>query len=32
MANSTPTLTGLDTPFTFLENTVNVGPQVINAE
>jgi hypothetical protein len=32
MANSTPTLTGLDTPFTFLENTVNVGPQVINAD
>ena len=30
MANSVPTLTGLDTPVTFLENTVNAAPQIID--
>src|SRR5262245_17541602 len=29
MANSVPTLTGLTTPVTFLENTVNATPQLI---
>src|SRR4051812_13489012 len=32
MANSVPTLTGLDTPVTFLENTVNRGAQIIDAD
>jgi hypothetical protein len=31
MANSIPTLTGLTTPVTFLENTVNGAPQIIAA-
>jgi len=31
MANSVPTLTGLATPVTFLENTVNGAPQIIAA-
>ena len=31
MANSVPTLTGLTTPVTFLENTVNAAPQIIDA-
>jgi hypothetical protein len=31
MANSVPTLTGLTTPVTFLENTVNGAPQIIDA-
>src|SRR5262245_47390869 len=31
MANSVPTLTGLDTPVTLLENTVNATPQIIDA-
>ena len=32
MANSVPTLTGLTTPVTFLENTVNAAPQIIDAD
>src|ERR1700704_1036943 len=32
MANSVPTLTGLTTPITFLENTVNAAPQIIAAD
>ena len=32
MANSVPTLTGLTTPVTFLENTVNATPQLIDAD
>ena len=32
MANSVPTLTGLATPVTFLENTVNAAPQIIDAD
>jgi hypothetical protein len=32
MANSVPTLTGLTTPVTFLEDTVNGAPQIINAD
>jgi hypothetical protein len=32
MANSVPTLTGLTTPVTFLENTVNAAPQIIAAD
>jgi hypothetical protein len=32
MANSVPTLTGLTTPVTFLENTVNGAPQIIDAD
>ena len=32
MANSVPTLTGLTTPVTFLENTVNGAPQIIAAD
>ena len=32
MANSVPTLTGLTTPVTFLENTVNATPQIIAAD
>jgi uncharacterized protein (DUF2141 family) len=32
MANSVPTLTGLSTPITFLENTVNATPQIIAAD
>ena len=32
MANSVPTLTGLATPVTFLENTVNGAPQIIDAD
>src|SRR3954465_2045970 len=32
MANSVPTLTGLSTPITFLENTVNAAPQIIDAD
>ena len=32
MANSVPTLTGLTTPVTFLENTVNAAPQLIAAD
>ena len=32
MANSVPTLTGLATPVTFLENTVNATPQIIDAD
>ena len=31
MANSVPILTGLTTPVTFLENTVNGAPQLIAA-
>src|SRR5262249_20121220 len=31
MANSVPTLTGLTTPVTFLENTVNATPQLLDA-
>ena len=31
-ANSVPTLTGLTTPVTFLENTVNAAPQIIAAD
>ena len=31
MANTVPTLTGLDTPIDFIENTVNATPQVIDA-
>ena len=30
MANSVPTLTGLTTPVTFLENTVNAAPQLLD--
>ena len=30
MANSVPTLTGLTTPVTFVENTVNAAPQIID--
>jgi len=32
MANSKPILTGLATPVTFLENTVNAAPQIIDAD
>jgi VCBS repeat-containing protein len=32
MANSVPTLTGLTTPVTFLENTVNGAAQIIDAD
>jgi hypothetical protein len=32
MANTIPTLTGLTTPVTFLENTVNATPQIIAAD
>ena len=32
MANSVPTLTGLATPVTFLENTVNGAAQIIDAD
>jgi VCBS repeat-containing protein len=32
MANSVPTLTRLTTPVTFLENTVNAAPQIIDAD
>jgi hypothetical protein len=32
MANSVPTLTGLDTPVTFLENTVNAALQIIDGD
>ncbi len=32
MANSVPTLTGLTTLVTFLENTVNAAPQIIDAD
>src|SRR3954469_10977514 len=32
MANSVPTLTGLTTPITFLENTANGAPQIIAAD
>ena len=32
MANSVPILTGLTTPVTFLENTVNGAPQIIAAD
>src|SRR3954465_715430 len=32
MANSVPILTGLTTPGTFLENTVNGAPQIIAAD
>src|SRR4029079_19118218 len=32
MANSVPTLTGLTTPMTFLENTANGAPQIIAAD
>jgi hypothetical protein len=32
MANSVPTLTGLATPVTFPENTVNATPQIIDAD
>jgi hypothetical protein len=32
MANSVPTLTGLTTPVTFLENTVNAAPRIIAAD
>src|SRR4051812_38875181 len=32
MANSAPTLTGLTTPVTFLETTVNAAPEIIDAD
>src|SRR3954469_14507743 len=32
MANSVPTLTGLTTPVTFLETTVNAAPEIIDAD
>jgi hypothetical protein len=32
MANSVPVLTGLTSPVTFLENTVNAAPQIIAAD
>jgi hypothetical protein len=32
MANSVPTLSGLSTSVTFLENTANAAPQIIDAD
>jgi hypothetical protein len=32
MANTVPMRTGLTTPVTFLENTVNGAPQIIDAD